>query len=185
MASADAGVTLELRGGCVLATVSVRRNQRQALERRVHEMFGLLLPAIPKCVSGNAVSLLWAGAGHWLAMTRGEDGTAFERHLRSELGDLAAISDQSDGRIIVRVSGARARDALAKGVPVDLHPSVFRPGDAASYDRRLHRRRLVAGGRCADLRFIVPRSYFTAFHEWLSAAAAEFGVRVADEGSSA
>ena len=39
--------------------------------------------------------------------------------------------DQSDGRTIVRISGASARDALAKGAFVDLHQSAFRPGDAA------------------------------------------------------
>ena len=31
----------------------------------------------------------------------------------------------------IRVSGPKARDALAKGVPIDLHPRAFRSGDAA------------------------------------------------------
>ncbi len=185
MASADAGVTLELRGGGVLATVSVRRNQLQALERSVREMFGFPLPGTPKCVSAGAISVLWAGAGQWLAMTRGEDGTAFERRLRTELGDLASISDQSDGRVVIRVSGTRARDALAKGVPVDLHPGVFRPGDAAVTTVAYIGVALWQVDGAPTYEFIVPRSYCAAFHEWLSSAAAEFGVRVADEGSPA
>ena len=141
MASADPGVTLAMRSGCVLATVSARRNRLQALERRVHDMFGLRLPAAPKCVSADAHSFLWAGAGQWLAMANGEDGTVFERRLRADLGDLASISDQSDGRIIIRVGGTCAREALAKGVPVDLHPRRISPGRCRRYDCRLHRRR--------------------------------------------
>ena len=35
---------------------------------------------------------------------------------------VAAVSDQSDARLVLRVSGPRVRDVLAKGVPVDLHP---------------------------------------------------------------
>jgi methylglutamate dehydrogenase subunit D len=185
MASTDAGVTLGLRGGWVMATVSVRRNQLQALERRVHEVFGLPLPGTPKCVTVGALSVLWAGAGQWLAMTKGEDGTAFERRLRTELGDLASISDQSDGRIIMRVSGARVRDALAKGVPIDLHPGAFRPGDAAVTTVAYIGVALWQVDDAPTYEFIIPRSYFTAFHEWLSAAAAEFGVQVAGEGGSA
>jgi methylglutamate dehydrogenase subunit D len=185
MARVETGVTLGLRNGCALATVSARRNQWQALERRVHEVFGLRLPAAPKCVSADALSFLWAGAGQWLAMAKGEDGTVFERRLRSELRDLASISDQSDGRVIIRVGGTRAREALAKGIPVDLHPDAFRPGDAAVTTVAYIGVALWRVDDAPTYEFIVPRSYFTAFHEWLTAAAAEFGVRVADEGSSA
>src|SRR5262249_16681141 len=38
----------------------------------------------------------------------------------------------SHGRTLFALTGSRVREALAKGVPIDLHASVFRPGDAAS-----------------------------------------------------
>ena len=103
----------------------------------------------------------------------------------SQLRDLASISDQSDGRVIIRVGGARAREALAKGVPVDLHPDAFRPGDAAVTTVAYIGVALWQVDDAPTYEFSVPRSYVTAFHEWLTAAAAEFGVRVADEGGSA
>jgi methylglutamate dehydrogenase subunit D len=185
MASGEEGVTLGLRHGCALATVSVRRSRLQALERRAHELFGLRLPATPKCVSAGAIGFLWTGAGQWLAMTKGEDGTALERRLRADLGDLASISDQSDGRVIIRVSGARARDALAKGVPVDLHPGAFRRGDAAVTTVAYIGVTLWQVDDAPTYELILPRSFSADFHEWLNGAAAEFGVRVADEGGSA
>ncbi len=42
------------------------------------------------------------------------------------------MSDQSDARLVLHLSGPRVRDVLAKGVPIDLHPKVFKPGDVAT-----------------------------------------------------
>jgi methylglutamate dehydrogenase subunit D len=42
------------------------------------------------------------------------------------------LIDVSDSRIAVRISGASARDVLAKGLPIDLHPSTMRAGDVAA-----------------------------------------------------
>jgi len=38
-----------------------------------------------------------------------------------------AVVDQSDGWAALRVTGAGAVDVLARLVPVDLRPQVFRP----------------------------------------------------------
>ena len=54
------------------------------------------------------------------------------RDLAQRLKGLASISDQSGGRTVLRVKGARAREVLAKGLPIDLHPSVFGSGSAAT-----------------------------------------------------
>ena len=54
------------------------------------------------------------------------------RALRARIGPFAAVADQSDARLVLRLSGPRVRDVLAKGVPVDLHPQAFKPGDVAN-----------------------------------------------------
>lgn len=41
------------------------------------------------------------------------------------------VSDQSHGRVRIRLSGPRAAQLLAKGTAVDLHPSAFAEGNAA------------------------------------------------------
>ena len=97
------------------------------------------------------------------------------------MAGLASISDQSDGRIIIRVSGPRARQTLAKGIPIDLDPASFGPGDTA----------LTAAGHInvqfwqldamPTFEFAVFRSFAAAFCEWLKEAGAEFGVATADD----
>lgn len=83
--------------------------------------------------------------------------------------------DQSDGRVVLRISGPRARDALEKGLHIDLHPRVFGPGDTAltaiSYIG-VHFWQLDA---LPTYEFTMFRSFAIAFCEWLAEAAAEFG----------
>ena len=86
--------------------------------------------------------------------------------------------DQSHGRAVLRLAGARARDVLAKGCRLDLHPRAFRPGMCAQtaiaqigvllhqVDERPTYDLYVAGGYAVDLL------------EWLTASAAEFGYRI-------
>jgi len=66
------------------------------------------LPTTPRQAAAGAI---WSVPGHWLAAQKG----------------IASISDQSDSRLIIRISGPKVREALAK-VPVDLHPGTLGPG---------------------------------------------------------
>jgi sarcosine oxidase subunit gamma len=54
-----------------------------------------------------------------------------EAALAGPFGQFAAIVDQSHGRTLLRVTGPRVRDALAKGLAIDLHPREFKTGYAA------------------------------------------------------
>ena len=60
-------------------------------------------------------------------LARASAEPAAERHSRSDLREalsgLASVTSQSDGRTIIRIGGPKAREALAKGVPLDLDPA--------------------------------------------------------------
>lgn len=170
-----AGVTLAWRSGPALAAVNVRRNRLDALAGRVRDVFGLQLVLVPKCVIAGPIAFVWGGPGQWLAMADGEDGAAFEQRLRATLGNLASVSDQSDGRTVFRVGGERARDVLAKGVPIDLHPRAFRPGDAAVTTVAYIGAQFWQVDDTPTYEFIISRSFAAGFWEWLIDAAAEFG----------
>jgi methylglutamate dehydrogenase subunit D len=174
----NAGVTLAVRSGPALATVSVRRNQMDALAERVREVFGLQLAHVPKCVIAGPIAFVWAGPGQWLAMGDDENGPTFEQRLRATLGNLASVNDQSDCHTIFRIGGWRARDALAKGVPLDLHPSVFGAGDAAVTTVAHIGAHFWQVDETPIYEFIISRSFAAAFCDWLLASAAEFGVVV-------
>lgn len=169
-----AEVTLALHSPA-LASVSVRRNRLDALVGRVRDAFALQLVHVPKCVIAAPIAFVWAGPGQWLAMADGEGGAAFEQRLRVALGDFASVSDQSDGRTIIRVGGARARDVLAKGVPIDLHPRAFRAGDAAVTTVAHIGVQLWQVDETPTYELIVSRSFAAGFWEGLIDAAAEFG----------
>jgi methylglutamate dehydrogenase subunit D len=177
----DTGVTIALRGDLSLAMLSVRRDQTDALVSRVRELFGLDLVNLPRCVNSGPIAFVWAGPGQWLAMGAGADGAAFEQRLRDALGHLASVSDQSDGRTIIRVGGDKARDALAKGVPIDLHPREFRPGDAAVTIVANIGAQIWQVDEKPTYEFIISRSVAAVFLEWLIGSATEFGVRLTNQ----
>ena len=86
--------------------------------------------------------------------------------------------DQSHGRAVLRLAGARARDVLAKGCRLDLHPRVFVPGMCAQtviaqIGVLLHQRDEIP---TYDL--YVLAGYALDFLEWLTSSAAEFGYRI-------
>ena len=175
-----AEVTLAMPGDRALATIIARRNQLDALVARVRDGFGLELAHARKCVIAGPIAFLWAGPGQWLATADGENGAAFEQRLRATLGDLASVCDQSDSRIIIRLGGARVREVLAKGVPIDLHPRVFRTGDAAVTTVAHIGAQLWQVDDAPTYEFIIARSFAVSFWGWLIESAAEFGYLIID-----
>jgi sarcosine oxidase subunit gamma len=76
------------------------------------------------------VAFAGTAPGAWLASCEGTPNT-FTLELRETLSGLASVCDQSDGYAVVRLSGPHARAALRKMLPIDLHPTAFRPSDVA------------------------------------------------------
>ncbi|GAC1044677.1 sarcosine oxidase subunit gamma [Rhizobium sp. No.120] len=54
-----------------------------------------------------------------------------EQALADALAGRAFVSDQSHGRIRIRISGSRAARMLNKGTAIDLHPASFPEGSSA------------------------------------------------------
>ena len=155
-----------------------RRSAEQNLKRVVAGAYGLVLPDGPRIAAKNGVSFAGIGVGQWLAAAEAPAATEFVSSLRERLAGLASITDQSDGRVVLRLSGDRVRDVLAKGVPVDLHPRTFRTGDVAST--------LIAhiGVQIQQLddrpayQLMAFRSLAGSLWSWLTKAAAEFGYEI-------
>ena len=174
-APGDAAVTITAGIGYALATVTVRRQRTDLLVARAREAFGLAPPLTPRRIAAGTTAFAWAGPGHWLAMAEGTDGPAFEARLRAVLADSASVSDQSDGRVVFRVGGPRARDTLAKGLPIDLHRRAFAPGDTAVTVVSHMATHIWQVDAAPTYELAVSRSFAASFSRWLLAAAAEFG----------
>lgn len=132
-----------------------------------------------KRVAGNGLTVSGTGPGQWLAMENATDGARSLDALRAELDGLAAVSDQGDGRVVLEVSGARARDALAKGIAIDLDAAAFAVGDLAQTSASHIGLQIALIDATPTFEIMSARSTAGSLWAWLTASAAEYGIDVA------
>ncbi|MCA0241646.1 MAG: sarcosine oxidase subunit gamma [Proteobacteria bacterium] len=92
---------------------------------------GLALP-LQACtsVADEVLRVLWAGPDDWFVIAPRGRQAAFAAALRAALaGTHHAVTDVSSGYHVLQLGGAPARELLAQGCPLDLHPRAFRTGD--------------------------------------------------------
>ena len=179
--TAQPGVTLMLRPNVTLAAVMARKGSMHALAETVRRGFALELPRTRRRVANGPVSFVWAGPGQWLATAEDVTGQEFEARVRQQLAGSASVADQSDGRTVLRINGPRARAALAKMLPVDLHPRAFAPGNAALTAAASIGVHIWQLDDTPTYELAVFRSYAGSLWRWLIASAEEFGVAVTAE----
>lgn len=175
------GVTLTERPRMALALLLARRGRDGTLAARINERFGVSLPAAPRVAGRVEMAFVWSGPGRWLATSETLAPIAAEAALRAAVGGDAAVIGQSDARGVVRISGPASREVLARGLPIDLHPRVFRPGQTALTLAEQIAVQIwqVDDNPAYDIGF--PRSSAGSFWHWLTEAAAPFGCVVARE----
>ena len=173
--AAAAGVVAAPRENLGLATVMTLRGQADALRARLRALYDLAAPARPAVVHGRALDLAWTGPEQWLAVSA--DRTVADR-LAGDLEGLAAVSNQSDARAVLRLSGPKARETLAKGCPIDLHPRAFHPGDTAITAIAHVGVQIWQVDDAPTFDLLVARSMAASFWRWLSASGREFGLEL-------
>jgi sarcosine oxidase subunit gamma len=135
-------------------------------------------------VAKDGVSFAGTGVGQWLAAAAGPAAENFAVRLRDNLNGLASIADQSDARVVLRLSGERVREVLSKGIPVDLHPRSFKTGDVSLSmlgQISVHIQQLEDRPVFLLMAF---RSFAGSLMSWLTKSAAEFGYEIAYQPSA-
>jgi heterotetrameric sarcosine oxidase gamma subunit len=173
------GLTVVERPDIAFASVIAKRGKRDALAAAVDTAFGIPLPNGPRRAGKSGVTFAGIGPDQWLASAEGTEGLAAK--LRARIGPFAAVSDQSDARLVLHLSGPRVRDVLVKGVPVDLHRKAFRPGDVAVTQVAYIGVQIDMLDDAPTYQLAASRSMAGGFWSWLSASAAEFGYDVVTE----
>ena len=173
-----AGVTAVVRDGLAMATVLARKGASRRLAEGVRRRFEVELPKVSQRTAASGVAFAGTGPGAWLAIAESGDNE-FAARLMGDLDGLASVSDQSDGYALIRLNGARVRDALAKLIPIDLHPRAFPVGAVAS---TVASHIGVTLWRLADepdaagvFEIVMFRSLARSFWHALAEAAAEYG----------
>ncbi len=129
LADAAPGIAIGPVDGLQAASLAAFAGRAAELSAAVHHIWGAVLPTTPRRVARGDIAFLWAGPDRWLVTA--SVGPDLEHLLRRHLGELAAVTDQSDGRIMLRISGSGVREMLAKLIGIDLHARSFRAGDTA------------------------------------------------------
>ena len=172
------GLVIEERTDLAFASISAKRGKRFALVNAVNTAFGVALPDGPRRATRGAVTFAGIGPDQWIASAEGSEAGGFAAKVRARIGPFAAVSDQSDARLVLRVSGPRVREVLAKGVPIDLHPKAFQPGDVACTVVSYINTQIDMLDDAPTYQLAAPRSMAGSFWSWLTASAAEFGYDV-------
>jgi sarcosine oxidase subunit gamma len=173
-----AGLVIEERTDLALASIISKRGKRFALVNAVNTAFGVALPDGPRRATRGSVTFAGTGPDQWMASAEGSEAAGFAAKVRARIGPFAAVSDQSDARLVLRLTGPRVRDVLAKGVPVDLHRKAFKPGDVATTLVAYIGVQIDMLDDAPTYQLTAPRSMAGSFWSWLTASAAEFGYDV-------
>ena len=176
--SGPAGLVVREVAGSAIATIAARKGRAEAVMAALAERYGIRPADAPGRLARDGVAFIGAGPRQWIASAEPPAAAGFVRDLRARLAGLAAVADQSDSRVVLRLAGEHVRDVLAKGVPIDLHPDVFPPG-ATTATLVVHVG--VQLSRLDDaetFELMAPRSMAGSFWSWLTASAAEFGYEV-------
>lgn len=172
----EPGVTLAVRDDMLLYGLLGSRSQLGALRNTAGQL-GFSLPEQGRFVTRGPCHLLWTGPDQWLIAADPGDRADVER-LLTACRPHGLVVDQSDGRALLTVSGSRARNALAKGIPCDLHPRVFKPGMTMLTTAAAVALQLWQIDEQPTYMLALPRSFAEGFWSWLTHAAAEYGARV-------
>ena len=93
--------------------------------------------------------------------------------IATKLGDLAILTPLTHSRTRIFIEGTPARDVLAKGIPLDFHPTVFKPGMFAMTGIH-HTPVLVHCVGVNRFEIYALRTFALSVNEWLTDAALEY-----------
>ncbi|MGW5434801.1 sarcosine oxidase subunit gamma [Streptomyces sp. NPDC004059] len=160
-----------------LAQVNVRLDAKSPAAEAVGLALGLQLPLEPNtAVHAGDVTAVWLGPDEWLVVGLRGTERDLESRIRSAAGDEpVSVTDVSAQRTALLVGGPRARDLLAHGCSLDLHPRAFGPGRCAQTTLARTQVVLVARDEPRAGFWVLVRSSFAGYlADWLLDAAVEY-----------
>jgi sarcosine oxidase, subunit gamma len=146
----------------------------------LHSVTGLRLPTEANSfTTEGALACLWLGPDEWLILGSGGGEHEIAARLRAALGDIhAAVTDISETRTTIAVAGPRARELLAKGTSIDLHPRVFGPGRCVQTGFAGANIILRQTDEVPSFEILVLNSFAEHLWTWLEGGAREYRVAI-------
>lgn len=132
-------------------------------EKKLKKIIGTLPERVGIAVENNGRTVMRTGPSQfWIIAPQADD-----------LSATGAVTSLTSSRARILIDGAPARDVLAKGIPLDFHPSVFTPGAFAMTG--LHHTPVLVHciGETA-FHLYAMRTFAMSLWEWLVDAALEY-----------
>ena len=156
-----------------------------AFKLAVEKTVGCSLPKKLNTTSmrGSDITILTLAPDEWLIVTKSGKGAEPEKRLRNKLQDQhASVTSVGEARTVIRLAGNNARNLLAKGCPLDLHPSAFGPGGCAQTllartDMLLHCLP-INSSKFDSFDIYIARSFAEYAWLWIEDAGREYGTTI-------
>ncbi|HXV25796.1 MAG TPA: sarcosine oxidase subunit gamma family protein [Alphaproteobacteria bacterium] len=130
----------------------------------------------------GSVTALWLGPDEWLVTAPAGEEHLLVPVLRNSLGDRhAAVVDLTESRTVIALAGPKAREVLAKGCTLDLHPRAFTVGACAQTGLARAGVLLHLVDDTPTFEITILRSFADYLWTWLADAAREYGVALRTE----
>ena len=160
-----------------LTQVGLRVDAESPAAGRLARALDAPLPVEPNTFARSGeLTVLWLGPDEWLVVGPGGAQAALVERLASAAGaEHVSVVDVSARRTTLAVAGPRARDLLAHGCALDLHPDVFGTGRCAQ--TMLARANVVLVARsdsAPEFWVLCGSSYAGYMADWLLDAATEY-----------
>ena len=142
----------------------------------VNKVLGCSLPVKANTVvEAGDYKVYWLGPDEWLVITpTGQQGKV-QSELQAVLADIfSSVVDNSSGLTLLNITGENAANLIARDCPLDLHSSVFKPGQCAQT------RLAKAGATISPLfvetgfELVIRRSFADYLLLWMQDASIEF-----------
>lgn len=178
--ASESAVQIAVNGG--LGHINLRGNPADpSFIDAVVNVLGQSLPVTPNTLSPEPHRVFWLGPDEWLIVTAAERVT----ELAARLADAtamhhAAVNDIRGGQVALTMTGAGARDILAKGCALDLHASVFAAGSCAQTGLAKANVLLACLDDAPTFMIVVRRSFSDYLCHWLAHAGKNNGLSISD-----
>ena len=170
-AEAALGQPLPTLANTFTAATHTQRGRTPADNMRGHALNPSPAPT-PSC------TIYWLGPDEWLVVSSlGTENETAERLAENLAGQCYSLVDMTGGQVMMRLRGPRAREVLARGCTLDLHPRAFKAGRCAQTTLAKTSMLIALADNAPTFDIIVRRSFAEYAARWLRRSGASIHSR--------
>jgi len=154
-----------------------------AFTAAVKNATGCDLPLAANTVAtAGDIRILWLGPDEWWVVGTDARRAGLIDGLRNAFaGQHTNVTDVSESRTIITISGPASRDVLARGISNDLHPRAFGPGQCIQTSLSRANVLLHQTDNAPSYEIYVLKSFSDYLWRWIGLIAEDFGMVVKAE----